>query len=79
LEATTMALETVELPTEVIEYAKAMTGKRTARAAITDLVQKAGNVPNAATARILREPAGRGRTFDNAKDAVAHIRKILGA
>lgn len=71
-----MSLQTVELPEEVIQRAKALTGKRTARAALTALVGETGNVPNAETARALKDKPTKGdKTFKNARDAVAFLRK----
>lgn len=71
-----MTLQTVELPEEVIQRAKALTGKRTARAAVTALVERSGNVPNAETARELRgKPSKRDRVFATGAAAADFIRK----
>lgn len=68
-----MNLQTVELPEEIINRAKALTGKRTARAAMTALVEHAGNIPNPPTARSLRAK-GREHSFKTAKAATAFLR-----
>ncbi len=70
-----MTLQNVELPEEVIQRAKALTGKRTARAAVTALVeQQSGNAPNAGTAQALSSKEA-GRTFKNARAAVIFLRE----
>lgn len=70
-----MTLQTVELPEEVIQRAKALTGKRTARAAMTALVEGTGNVPNAETVKALRSKK-RGKVFTNARDAMAYLKAL---
>lgn len=73
-----MSLQTVELPDEVIERAKALTGKRTARAALTALAEAAGR-PAAGLARTHRgkvEPNG-DIVFADGKDAARFMREYL--
>jgi hypothetical protein len=60
------------LPEAVVARAKAMTGKRTARAAVIAALEEQGNVPNAETARALRSKV-RGKVFKGAKDAMAYL------
>jgi hypothetical protein len=66
----------VELPRRVVEKACELTGERSARAAITALVQRSqGNVPNAQTARALRSRK-RGKGFTSGKEAVAYLKSL---
>lgn len=73
-----MSLRTVELPDEVIERAKALTGKRTARAAFTALADAATRPP-VCFARANRgkvEPNG-DIVFANGKEAARFMREYL--
>ncbi|HTY49454.1 MAG TPA: hypothetical protein VMB48_07165 [Steroidobacteraceae bacterium] len=73
-----MRLQTVELPDEVIERAKALTGKRTARAALTALTAPAGRNAD----RLARKHRGRVEpngdvVFASGKDAARFMREFL--
>lgn len=75
-----MTLQTVELPEEVIQRAKALTGKRTARAALTELAKAAA----ARSARGAARGGHRGKVqpngdivFANSKDAARFMRAFL--
>lgn len=72
-----MSLQTVELPDEVIERAKALTGKRTARAAITALAfagRSAGKLAGKYKGKV--EPNG-DVVFTSGKDAARFMREFL--
>lgn len=73
-----MTLQTVELPDEVIRRAKALTGKRTARAALTALAAAAAR----GTSKLVRAHRGRMEpngdiVFANGKDAARFMREYL--
>ncbi len=73
-----MSLQKVELPDEVIERAKALTGKRTARAALTALTAAAGR----SAARLARAHRGKVEPngdvlFASGKDAARFMREFL--
>ncbi|TAK56242.1 MAG: hypothetical protein EPO25_01250 [Gammaproteobacteria bacterium] len=73
-----MTLQTVELPDEVIQRAKALTGKRTARAALTALAaaggRSAGRLARAYRGKV--EPNG-DILFASGKDAARFMREFL--
>ncbi len=74
-----MSLQTVELPDELIQRAKALTGKRTARAALTALAEAAAGRKTGSLARSHRgkvEPNG-DIVFTNGKDAARFMREFL--
>jgi hypothetical protein len=73
-----MSLQTVELPDEVVERAKALTGKRTARAALIALTEGAERQAShlAKTHHGKVEPNG-DVVFANGRDAARFMREFL--
>jgi len=73
-----MSLRTIELPDAVIQRAKALTGKRSARAAVAAIIDGADYTPNAKT-RAFRARHMKGTTtVRGGKAAAQFIRKFLG-
>lgn len=67
------ALKTVSLPAELIEEAKAMTGKRNARAAIKALIELR-HVPAPLRDSELDFARGRHKTFTSAREAMKWLK-----
>lgn len=73
-----MNIELVELPASVVKRAKELTGKKSARAAVTALIEGSQATPDAKT-RAFRAKNSKGSTVvRGGKDAAAFMRKFLG-
>jgi hypothetical protein len=73
-----MSLQTIELSDEIIQRAKALTGKRSARAAVAAVVDGAGHTPDAKT-RAFRARHRKGTTtVRGGKAAAGFMRQLLG-
>ena len=73
-----MSLHTIELPDGIIQRAKALTGKRSARAAVAAVIDGAGYTPDAKT-RAFRARHRKGTTtLLGGKAAAEFMRKVLG-
>ena len=78
-----MATVTVRIPQALVERAQATTGRRDAGAAVRRALEIATHdyELNAASRRVLERSAreereGKLRRFKNAKDAVAHLKRL---
>lgn len=67
---------TVTLSSDLVQSAMRATGKRSAQAAVAELVRAGiGNTPNAKTARALRSTA-KGKIFNDAQAAISHLKRV---
>lgn len=69
---------TVTLSADLVERALAATGKRTAKAAITELVHRSeGNTPNDVTARALRSKARPAASLGSKREIRAWVDQFV--
>lgn len=73
-----MSLQTIELPDEVIQRAKDLTGKRSARAAVAAVIDGAGYTPDAKTRAFRARHMKGSTTTRGGKAAAEFMRKFLG-
>jgi hypothetical protein len=72
-----MSTQTIEVPDDVVERAKALTGKKSARAALVALVDGAGSVPDAKTRAYRAKNVNKTTVVRGGKAAAAFAKKLL--
>ncbi|MGH8455502.1 MAG: hypothetical protein ACRETW_04590 [Stenotrophobium sp.] len=70
-----MSSVAINLPESLVTRTMAITGKRTARAAVIAALADQGNVPNAETKRALLSK-DKGKTFKSADAAIAYLERL---